>query len=254
MWALPVTQVPPAHRPRQEHEGAGWPGRWEGGWACKNQQQKGVISRWAAAAVTSRACVFSSGRFFLWASGNKRHRAGRSGCSKGLAIYILQKAHCPQPRVSLELGHSDVCAWLRAWRDNREISWKVFERTNFSVNGSDGRATLQIGFTKFRPAGWTKEEAQKGRHWPSQNFVWRHHRSLRAIGTWDHMCRSMFRFLCNGCTLLFRGRVEMRAQGPPGTGRVWIQVPGSLKHWFVDTGICIGLGIELTKIFNFRMT
>lgn len=45
---------------------------------------------------------------FLWTLGNKRHRAGRSGCSKGLATSILQKAHCPQPCVSLELGHSDI--------------------------------------------------------------------------------------------------------------------------------------------------
>lgn len=244
MWAPPVTQVPSAHLPRQEHKGGGWPCFWEGGWALKNQQQKGLTSWWAAAAVTSRACVFSSGRFFYGLWETKGTGQGEVG-----AVKVWPPPSFKKPTVL-----NCVCLW--SWVTvTSEPGWEPegtterFERMNFSVNRSDGRTTLQIGFTKFRPAGWPKEKAQRGRHWPSQKFVWRHHRSLWATGTWDHM----FCFLCDGCTSLFRRRVEMRSQGPPGIGRVWIQVPGSLKHWFVDSGICIGLGIELTKIFNFWM-
>lgn len=58
-----------------------------------------------------------------------------------------------------------------------------------------------------------------------------------------------FVFFCDGWISFFRERIEIRPRGPLGIARVKIQISGALRCQFVDTGIYIGLGIELTKIF-----
>lgn len=153
----------------QEYKGGGWAGFWEVEHrGINSKRQKGVISRWAVAAVTSWALNTCSAKqeVFLWTSGNKRHRAGRHGWGNSSAISILQKPPVPNPTCL----RSSLVSWVTAtsepsWEPEgkTEISRKVFQRRNFSVNRSDERTTLQLGFTEFRPTGRIKEEGSEGK-------------------------------------------------------------------------------------------
>lgn len=77
-----------------------------------SKRQKGVVSRWAAAAVTRRAPNPRSAKreIFLWTLGNKRHRAGRSGWAKSLAASILQKPTVPNP----------ICLRAASWAGSQQ--------------------------------------------------------------------------------------------------------------------------------------